>query len=148
MVSSLSSVITFHVVFSLTDFKVFVYFVWIYVFRSLCILLNAALCRAHPLKPLFLHTLLWYTYSVALKLKAVSLSLTPHILRFPSSVFFSNLFFIFCHLCHLANSSLFSSFLSGALVDWVQLPDDDGTSAERKSQCDRGRPLHPSRLSA
>lgn len=96
MASSLRSVITFHVVFTLTNFKVFVYFLGIYLFQSLCILLNAALCRAYPLKPLFLHTLLWYTYSIALKLKALSLSLTPPHPSLPLLLSFSHhLFFLF-----------------------------------------------------
>lgn len=72
----------------------------IYVFQSLCILLNATLCRVCPLKPLFLHTLLWFTYIAALKLKALSLSLTPFIPRSlscflsPHHVFFSTLLFL------------------------------------------------------
>lgn len=39
-------------------------------------------------------------------------------------------------------------FHSGALVDWVQLPDDDGAGAERKPQRDGGGPLHATWLSA
>ena len=83
--------------FTLADFKVFVYFRGIYVFQSLCILLNATLCRVCPLKPLFLHTLLWFTYFAALKLKALtrcpslpsSLSLSlPTLLFLPSVILF------------------------------------------------------------
>lgn len=44
--------------------------------------------------------------------------------------------------------SVFPCFLSGAFVDWVQLPDVDGASAERKPQRDGGRPLHATWLSA
>lgn len=134
----------------LTSKSLFI-FLGIYVFQSLCILLNAALCREYPLKPLFLQTLLWYMYSFALKLKALSLcSLTPYIPR-SLSCFLSPrhlFFFILCYPLHLTNTHLFPSFLSGAFVDRVQLPDDDGTSAERKPQRDGGRPLHATWLSA
>ena len=107
MASSLSSVITYRVVFTLTDFKVFVYFVGIYVFQSLCILLNAVLCTAHPLEPLFL-------YSVALKLKA--LSSVPHS-RHPSlPLLLSFHCLLLCYLLHLTNSPVFVVSSVGRLL--------------------------------
>lgn len=93
-------------------------------------------------------------YSVALKLKALSVSV-PHTQHPPlllsfflSSVLFSHFFSILSYPLHLNNTFLFPALLSGASVDRVQLPDDDGTSAERKPQRDRGRPLHASGLPA
>ena len=74
----------------LTSKSLFIFLV-IYVFWGLCILLNAALCRAAPLKPLFLHMLLWYTYGIALKLKALPVPRSQHP-SFPSTVFSSFLF--------------------------------------------------------
>lgn len=132
-------------------------FLGVWVFQSLCVLLNEALCETYPLKSLFLHTSLWYTYSVALKLKAFAPCPSfPLLFSFPPSCLFSFTSFMPCLVCyptHPTNAFLFTFsvsflFLSGAFVDRVQLPDDDGTSAERKSQCDRGRPIHASRLSA
>lgn len=103
-----------------------------------------------PLKPLFLYTLYMFCFeaksSVSFYLSlSTSLALSPciphHLCFFPFH--FS---FIPRYPFHL---TLFSpSFLSGAFVDWVQLPDDDGTSAERKPKRDGGRPLHTPRLSA
>lgn len=142
--------------FTLTDFKVFVYFRGIYVFQSLCILLNATLCRVCPLKPLFLHTLLWFTHIAALKLKPLTScpslpsSLAPSLAFFPPVIclFLYTSFFTLCYPLHLTNSSLSPYFLSGAFVDRVQLPDDDGTSAEGEPQCNGGRSLHASWLPA
>ena len=74
-----------------------------------------------------------------------SLSLTPFI---SLAVFPYTSFFTLCYPLHLANSSPSPYFLSGAFVDRVQLPDDDGTSAEGEPQCDGGRPLHASWLPA
>lgn len=127
-------------------------------FRNVCfpkpvniiITYNSSLYQNVPYKPLFLYTL----YMFCLEAKSyvsfylslpTSLALSPclphHLCFFPFH--FS---FLPRYPFHL---TLFSpSFLSGALVDWVQLPDDDGTSAERKPKRDGGRPLHTSRLSA
>lgn len=48
----------------------------------------------------------------------------------------------------ISSLPLLLSSLSGTFADRVQLPDDDGASAEREPQCDWGRPLHASWLSA
>lgn len=57
------------------------------------------------------------------------------------------LLFLF-HLFHQPFSFSSAWFRSGALVDWVQLPDVDGAGAERKPQRDGGGPLHTTWLSA
>lgn len=154
MASSLRSVITFHVVFTLTNFKVFVYFLGIYLFQSLCILLNAALCRAYPLKPLFLHTLLWYTYSIALKLKALSLSLTPYIPRSlscflsPIICFFFSLFFLssafFVILCiSLTLPSFLTSTVGRLLIEFSSQMTMERVQKENPNVTEGGRYTPP-----
>lgn len=85
------------------------------------------------------------------------LSLTPYIPRSlpcflsPRRLLFFFLHLFFSPLCfspYLADTFFPPSSLSGAFIDWVQLPDDDGTSAEREPQRDGRRPLHASWLPA
>lgn len=49
----------------------------------------------------------------------------------------------FLHICFVV-----SFYLSGTFADWVQFPDDNGASAERKPQRYRGRPIHTPGLPA
>lgn len=53
----------------------------------------------------------------------------------------------YCYLPHQANSVLLF-FLSGTFVDWVQFPDDNGKSAERKPQRHWRRSILAPRLPA
>lgn len=140
MVSSLSIIITFHVVFSLTNFKVFVY-----LFRNKRLPNLVHLIKWGIMQSISLGTII----SAHISLIDVQCSFEAKSCLCRSlHPFFLASFFIFCYHLHPANSFLFSSSHSGAFVDRVQLSDDNGTSAERKPQRDRGRPLHSSRLSA
>lgn len=151
MAPSLSSLITFHVVFTLTDFKVFVYFS-----RNICFPKPVHLIKCYIMQSMSLetiisaHTALIHVHCCfeAKSSVAVPHSLHPSLpllLSFPPSCFFLyTSFFTLCYPLHLTNSSLSPYFLSGAFADRVQLPDDDGTSAEGEPQCDGGRSLHAS----
>lgn len=99
--------------------------------------------REIPPRSSFLNTL--YLHSLALKLTALFFSFSPSCP--PSPLYFLSSLPPNPHPPH-THTHILSSLLSGTLADRVQLPDDDGASAEREPQRDGRRPLHTSGLPA